>query len=88
MLEEYYQAHPEKMPVAEKTITTDVQLQSTTGQSSSGQSMSIEELSYKDHLQVENPLFRYEERPDVLDIMYQDCISSYASQERAKDIYS
>ena len=36
--------------------------------------------------QIKNPLFRTFERPDVLDVIYNDCIRTY-NKKKGLDIY-
>jgi DICT domain-containing protein len=55
----------------EEVLLPTPDLQSTTGQSTSGEeSSNIEEPVFKHHLFVNNPLFRFEHRPDILDVLY------------------
>lgn len=42
---------------------------------------SIESCVVQQHTLVKNPLFRFEERPDYLDALYEDCIASYAGKK-------
>ena len=73
-------------------MTTGEDLQATTtAQSSSGKESSTEEpakVPSDAMAQVRDPLFKLEQRPDVLDVLYADCIASQRGKGEPVDIYT
>ena len=67
------------------TVTTNETTRAKTSRMNTEKNSSSTEVTVgKTHLQVKNPLFRFEERPDVLEVLYYDCLSVFADNPNFK----